>query len=384
MVQHPSSVLLFIGACFLLGAPEMQDKHATSLARQSEASRGKTRTYYIAADEIDWNYAPAGRNFVTGEAYHLQGDPGARGMINPDNSTYRKAIFREYSDESFKNLKPRSEEWQHLGIIGPLIRAEVGDTIRIVFKNNATHSYSLHPHGLFYAKDSEGAPYQDETSGEAKKDDAVPPGGSYTYVWEVPERAGPAEGEISSTFWPYHSHVDEGRDINSGLIGPIIVTRRGMARADGSPKDVDREFVTLFALFDESLSWYWETNLKRMYGDPSRYDEKDIHVRQFHYWYPINGFVDGNGPMMTMRKGERVRWYLFSNPNDVNANDIHTPHWHGQTVVVGHMRMDMVSLLPMTSVTVDMIPDDPGVWLFHCHLPGHIAAGMQTRFRVLP
>jgi manganese oxidase len=202
MFQHPSFVALFIGACFLPGAPQVQDKHVPAITRQSEASRGKTRTYYIAADEIDWNYAPAGKNLVTGEAYHFQGNPGSRGMINPDYSTYRKAIFREYSDESFKNLKQRSEEWQHLGIVGPLIRAEVGDTIRIFFKNNASHSYSLHAHGLFYAKNSEGAPYQDETSGEAKKDDAVPPGGSYTYVWEVPERAGPAEGDVSSTLWP--------------------------------------------------------------------------------------------------------------------------------------------------------------------------------------
>ena len=376
--------LLVLATALVSLAATSPDTHVAPITGQSEASRGKTRTYCIAADEIDWNYAPAGRNLVTGEAYHFRGNPGARGMVNPDNSTYRKAIFREYSDESFKNLKPRSQEWQHLGIVGPLIRAEVGDTIRVIFRNNASRPYSIHPHGLFYEKDSEGAPYEDETSGEAKRDDAVPPGATYTYVWQVPERAGPAEGEISSTFWPYHSHVDEGRDINSGLIGPIIVTRRGMARADGSPKDVDREFVAQFALFDESLSWYWETNLKRMYGDPSKYDENDVRVRQFHYWYPINGFVDGNGPMMTMRKGERVRWYLFSNPNDVNANDIHTPHWHGQTVVVGHMRMDMVSLLQMTSVVADMIPDNPGVWLFHCHLPGHIAAGMQTRIRVLP
>ena len=45
--------------------------------------------------------------------------------------------------------------------------------------------------------------------------------------------------------------------MNTGLMGPIIVTARGSARADGSPKDVDREFVTAFALFDETDSWYF-------------------------------------------------------------------------------------------------------------------------------
>jgi manganese oxidase len=84
-----------------------------------------------------------------------------------------------------------------------------------------------------------------------------------------------------------------------------------------------------------------------------------------------------------MHKGERVRWYLFANPKKEEAWDIHTPHWHGQTATIGHMRMDMVMLTPMMSVVADMVPDNPGIWLFHCHMPGHLTAGMRTRFEVL-
>lgn len=88
--------------------------------------------------------------------------------------------------------------------------------------------------------------------------------------------------------------------------------------------------------------------------------------------------------MLTMRQGERVRWYVFTNPNEEDAWDIHTVHWHGQTAVVNHMRTDMVMLTPMVSAVADMTPDSPGVWLFHCHMPGHFRAGMVTRFTVLP
>ncbi len=35
-------------------------------------------------------------------------------------------------------------------------------------------------------------------------------------------------------------------DANSGLVGPIIVTAPDLAAADGSPSDIDTEFVTLF------------------------------------------------------------------------------------------------------------------------------------------
>jgi FtsP/CotA-like multicopper oxidase with cupredoxin domain len=348
------------------------------------ASTGQTRIYYIAADEVDWDFAPTHTNLIHGEKYQLQYDPASKGELDPNATLYHKVCFREYTDETFKTLKQRSEAWEHLGILGPVIRAEVGDTLKVVFKNNASRSYSVHPHGVFYAKDSEGAGYLDGTAGNDKADDAVASGATHTYVWTVPERAGPGDGDGSTAFWLYHSHVDEGRDINSGLIGPLIITRRGMARADGSPKDVDREFVAQFGLFDEHQSWYWDANLKRLYGDPKNYDGNNKEVHDFHHFFTINGYLDANGPMMIMRKGERVRWYLFANPNELEAWDIHTPHWHGQSATVGHMRMDMVMLNPMTTAVADMVPDNAGIWLFHCHMNGHFEGGMRTLFKVEP
>jgi len=163
----------------------------------------------------------------------------------------------------------------------------------------------------------------------------------------------------------------------------VIITRRGLARDDASPEDVDREFVVQFGLYDEHLSWYWDENLKRLYGDPKKYDGQNTAVHDFHHFYTINGYLDGNGPMPTMKKGERVRWYVFANPNEEEAWDIHTAHWHGQTATVGHMRTDMVMLTPMMSAVADMVPDNPGIWLFHCHMPGHFKAGMRTRYQVL-
>jgi hypothetical protein len=48
-----------------------------------------------------------------------------------------------------------------------------------------------------------------------------------TYVWPVPVRAGPAAMDGSSILWMYHSHTDEVKDTNTGLIGPIVITKRG-------------------------------------------------------------------------------------------------------------------------------------------------------------
>ena len=242
--------------------------HAMAPAAGGSAAGGRTHVYYIAADEVVWDYAPTGTNQIEGRPFNdvekVFMEPGKHAPGRKE----MKALYREYTDSSFTTLKPRTAEWAHLGFLGPLIRAEVGDTISIVFHNNARFKASLHPHGVFYNKDSEGALYNDGTSGVDKLDDGVPQGETHTYVWQVPERAGPAEHDGSSVLWMYHSHIDEIRDVASGLVGPMIVTRKGSARADGSPTDVDREFVAGFMEVDENQSWYVEDNVKTYTTDP--------------------------------------------------------------------------------------------------------------------
>jgi FtsP/CotA-like multicopper oxidase with cupredoxin domain len=330
-------------------------------------------TYYIAADEVMWNYIPHGSN--------LSGLPVSESEGPPRQMTFRKAVYREYTDATFTTLKPRPPQWEHLGILGPLIRAEVGNTIKVVFKNNAKIFASMHPHGLAYAKQSEGALYADGLPNQEKMGARVAPGQTFTYLWTVPERAGPAHGDASSVLWAYHSHFIEPSDMNAGLIGPIIVTARGMSKIDGSPQDVDREFVTAFAVFDETSSLYFEANTIHQRPATASMRKEDPAFREPYLMDTINGLVEGNLPMLTMKKGERVRWYLLSNGN---PDDVHTPHWHGQTVTFMHMRMDMVNLLPMTMLTADMQPDNVGTWLFHCHVNDHLEGGMVARFTVTP
>ncbi len=329
--------------------------------------------YYIAADEVIWDYAPHGRNLV--------GLPGAEKEGPAAGTKYRKAIYQEYTDATFKTLKPRPPEWEHLGILGPLIRAEVGDLIQVVFKNNTRIFCSMHPHGLQYTKESEGAVYNDGVLPEQKKGYAVAPGETYTYTWSVPERAGPGPMDPSSVVWMYHSHWVEPRDMNSGLFGPIIVSKRGTTRPDGTPLDVDREFVIAFAVFDETESWYFEANTSNQRRWTPGLRSTDPAFRVKYLFYSLNGLIEGNLPKITMKKGERVRWYLLSNSNE---DDVHTPHWHGQTVLFNGMRTDTVSLAPMSMGIADMVPDSVGTWLFHCHVNEHLEGGMVDRFTVTP
>jgi FtsP/CotA-like multicopper oxidase with cupredoxin domain len=69
---------------------------------------------------------------------------------------YRKVMYREFTDASFTT---RVAQPPHLGFLGPTLRAEEGDTIRVVFKNLAVQcgrNFSVHPHGVLYTKGNEG------------------------------------------------------------------------------------------------------------------------------------------------------------------------------------------------------------------------------------
>ena len=85
--------------------------------------------------------------------------------------------------------------------------------------------------------------------------------------------------------------------------------------------------------------------------------------------------------MLTMKRGERVRWYLMSNSNE---DDVHTVHWHGQTAPLQPHENRHPTLAPMGMAVADMVPDKPGIWLFHCHVNDHLMGGMQALFKVLP
>jgi hypothetical protein len=149
--------------------------------------------------------------------------------------------------------------------------------------------------------------------------------------------------------------VEPEKEINAGLLGPIIVTAAGMADARGAPKDVDREFVMMFMIFNEQPG-------------------KD--AGQFH---SINGYIFGNLPGVLMKQGERVRWYLLGMGDE---KDLHSPHWHGETVDYEKRHTDVIQLLPASMATVDMIADNPGTWLFECHVSDHMEAGMMATYTI--
>jgi FtsP/CotA-like multicopper oxidase with cupredoxin domain len=366
------AALVALSGCTTSGGHHDTSSHAVSVAADDfqAVATGTTRTYYIAAEEVTWDYAPQGKNVITGKRFTPEESVFTEASPTRSGSKYVKCLYVGYTDATFKTKLPQPAD---MGLLGPTLRAEVGDRVVVHYRNNCSFGNSIHVHGFQYKKDSEGAPYQDGKT--IKDDDEIAPGGYYTYHYTVPQSAGPTDSEGSTAMWMYHSHSDEIKDVYAGLTGFIVVTRHGEAKADGSPKDVDQEIFQLYEVDNENLSTLAEVNFAKLQKDrdPEEFEESNL-------MHSINGFVYGNGPMPVLKAGSRVRWYLMGMGTEV---DLHTPHWHGNTVVSMGMRTDVVTLLPATMVTADMTPNNVGIWKEHCHVADHIAAGMIARYQVI-
>ncbi|MEO5510729.1 MAG: hypothetical protein ABIS27_08860, partial [Longimicrobiales bacterium] len=139
-------------------------------------------------------------------------------------------------------------------IPGPTIECNVGDTLRIHFRNadmrttpaapwdrtaellsEAKRTHSLHPHGVSFPSKYDGAyplsppdpdqpiepserPFWDGigVTGPFKQGDRVPPAGSFTYIWQ-------ARGPASAGVWIYHDHSICDESTARGAIGLIVV-----------------------------------------------------------------------------------------------------------------------------------------------------------------
>ena len=66
----------------------------------------------------------------------------------------------------FRIMKPRPPEEEHLHLLGPPIKVEVGDNVKIEFMNKASRPYSFFPHGVAMEKKFEGSVYYLRNSGK--------------------------------------------------------------------------------------------------------------------------------------------------------------------------------------------------------------------------
>ncbi|XP_071980091.1 coagulation factor VIII-like isoform X2 [Engystomops pustulosus] len=302
------------------------------------------RIFYIAAFEQLWNYRE-------GTVFSEEESPFSK----PASShIYKKALYVEYTDDGFTDIKPQ-EHWT--GLLGPTIRAETFDEIVIHFKNFASIPYSLHGIGVSYAKRSEGAGYSDGTDILEKADDAVPPGQTYTYIWKIPENYGPAESDPTCLTSVYYSHSNSSFDINSGLMGAILICKPGTLTEDGHQYGVQEQIIAL-AVFDEGHSHY-------------------THDENVEILHTINGHINGSIPEQNICVKKTVHLHVIGFGTHF---EVHSISLESHSFVIRDHRVPVLSVTSFSFVTAIVHPGDKGVYELSCQT--HSGGKMTSLIRV--
>jgi FtsP/CotA-like multicopper oxidase with cupredoxin domain len=240
---------------------------------------------------------------------------------------YRAYAYREMT-EGF--AAPKGEP----SIPGPTLTAEVGDVLVVHFRNADTklrQPVTMHPHGVRYNPEYDGAYLGKHT----RAGGFVAPGEEFTYQWEcVPESAGA---------WPYHDHGPN-HVLNTfrGLFGTVIVRPKGAKRPDVS-----------YQLFLHSL--------------PPNVTGLDAN------FMCINGrSYAGNTPMLRAHVGQDVEMNVFGMDNQFHTFHVHGHRWRSPAGTFE----DNPIVGPNTSITARFVEDNPGRWLYHCHVFSHQDMGM--------
>ncbi|NXJ67313.1 FA8 factor, partial [Rostratula benghalensis] len=329
-----------------------------------EEGTSKVRRYYIGAVETAWDYTHSDLLSMLQAPAGVLGHPGPRTPAPGVLPQYRKAVFVEYSDASFTQPKPKPA-W--MGLLGPTIRAEVYDTVVITFKNLASRPYNIHAVGVSYWKASEGAGYEDEASQPEKEGDRVDPGKTHTYIWEIQQNQGPTDGDSACLTHSYSSNTDSVRDINSGLIGALLVCRPGSLMSDGN-QNVQQELVMLFGVFDEGKSWYSEP----LAGpQPLSHNRTELHT--------INGYINGSLPGLTLCLKKQVHWHVIGLGT---GPEVHSIFFEGHTFLVRGHRLSSLEISPATYLTAQTMPGTAGWFRMFCQILSHQQAGMEAIVKV--
>ncbi|KAK9384413.1 Cupredoxin [Lipomyces mesembrius] len=323
---------------------------------------GNTRRYYMAAEIDTWDYAPT-------------------------------ALFKGYTDASFTQY---SEQPASAGFQGPILRAEGNDMIEIVLVNKMPDFYvSMHSMGLFYLKSSEGSLYPN--GGPIAQGDVIAPGGCAVYKWLVGPASVPDAGQNSKLF-SYHSYISMYQDQDAGLSGPVIIYNQGMME---EVMGTNREFVVLYSDNQEWNSFLALQNVKKYLPGfkvknlTSEYPIPGSENKSYWYpqmtntpktnidstvaanFFPMNGYVFGNGPPFEMCLGDSTIWYLWN-----SGFDQHAVHWHGHNVVNNGRLTAVVPIAAGQMATTTMSAANPGTWHVICHFTDHMAGGMEAYYTV--
>lgn len=263
---------------------------------------------------------------------------------------------------------------------GPTLVFFEGDQVAITVVNQIDQPFAIHWHGVIVPNSQDGVPEIGQPT------PLIPPGGSYTYRYQIVQPAGTHM---------YHSHVDIRTEM-LGLTGGFII----LPKNNTGPRKYDRDVI--FWLHEWNLPQDLAPQIvvgNRIMGNPALRDrpytgspvdtvnsvtaKPNWQVMEFNF-LTMNGKAHPSHTPLQLRLGDRLRVRFFN----IGVNS-HPMHFHGQDFF--HIAEDGVDLKqPQQLNTIEVAPgktqdilitaQNPGIWPLHCHLAHHQANNFSSGF----
>ncbi len=239
---------------------------------------------------------------------------------------------------------------------GPEIRVREGDLVRITLQNELPVATTIHWHGVHLSPEMDGPAGLNQAP--------VVPGDTFTYEFI----ADPAGSRM------YHSHTDVATQIALGLYGSLVIEPR-----DGGV-EYDRELTYMLSEWDLEMTPDVATG--RVPRGP-----RDAQLRGGELGadlFLMNGHTHEAINPVAVKPGERILLRLMNMGS--LAHPIHI-HGHSFKIVAtdgnavppaAQLTKDTVLIGPGERYDIELIADNPGVWMVHCHIESHAANGMMT------
>lgn len=258
--------------------------------------------------------------------------------------------------------------WTYNGTVpGPTLRVRPGEILRVRVRNRHNRVHSFHTHLSYYPIEMDGSQANIITGKGSGA--MIPPGREYTYQFR-PESPGVVY---------YHCHSADrefaiNQHILQGLYGMIVVE---------DPKTPTvREEVLFMAETTRLRKGTVPPYVMNGLGIPGG----ELALEEIFKQKGLPGVVEQLGktvPFYTMKVGETMRLHVVNIGNIEHSLHIHEiPH---VSLGVLNGRPWPGNVVPLVSGAMDTIQvrfQNPGIWLFHCHVVAHADAGMIGVFIV--
>ena len=207
---------------------------------------------------------------------------------------------------------------------GPELRLKEGQLTRFRVHNELDEPTSIHWHGIILPAEQDGVAHLTQ--------DPIEPGETFTYEFSP----GPPGTKM------YHSHFNGAQQTHNGMYGPIIIEPKNPEHAT-HPSQYDRDFTLIIG--DAGLGLV-------MNGKGFPYNEP-----------------------MRVKAGERFLLRMINlgagnHPMHLHGHDYHVVAKDGNPIAQP-MEFNTVDIAPGETYDLKVKANNPGSWLFHCHILPH-------------